>query len=143
MSFEIIKNGDPLQGADEGTEKATQITVMAITTHAKTLQQPDTGRLRNGIMWKVQNNSGGLNNGPGKSESNEIDVNPVKFDGYVGSATPYAIYVEFGTKYQNAQPYLRPAVFIAQSQKMGIEVKNEHIEAMRKAMGAGKKFVRV
>jgi len=30
--------------------------------------------------------------------------------GYVGSDKDYAIYPEFGTEYQVAQPYLRPAV---------------------------------
>jgi len=132
MSFEVIKYGDPIKGADDATESTVLATVAAITAQAKLLAPVDDGHLKNSIMWKVQKSKGG-NEG-----EREIDVNPQKFEGYVGSAVSYSIYQEFGTKHTPAQPYLRPSVFVVESQKMKVEVTAENVNAMRKAMGAGR-----
>lgn len=47
----------------------------------------DTGLLKNSLTYKVEDNSA-----------------------YIGTNVFYAPYVEFGTKYQRAQPFLAPAI---------------------------------
>ena len=78
--FKVRRNGNPMRGADLGTEKSVLMTVMAVTAQAKALCPVDKGHLRNSIMWKVQKAKGG---GSGK----EIDVSDlpngrytIKFD---------------------------------------------------------------
>jgi HK97 gp10 family phage protein len=54
----------------------------------------DTGRLRASITWRLGNDSRGL-------------------VGIVGTSVEYAPYLEFGTRYMAAQPFLRPALVAA------------------------------
>jgi HK97 gp10 family phage protein len=61
---------------------------------ARALAAVDTGRLRSSI----QATKGSDGNGP------FVDI---------GTNVEYAIYVEFGTRYMVAQPYLRPALAMA------------------------------
>lgn len=63
------------------------------TNMAKSLCPVDTGRLRSSISYEVE----------------DLTVR-------IGSDVEYAIYVEMGTRYQRARPYLRPAFFAAVSQ---------------------------
>lgn len=58
---------------------------------AKRLCPVDTGRLRSSITHSVERDGRGL-------------------VGFVGTNVEYAIYVEFGTRYMRAQPFLRPAL---------------------------------
>ena len=58
---------------------------------AKRLAPVDTGRLRSSITHSLERDGRGL-------------------VGFVGSNVSYAIFQEFGTRYQRAQPYLRPAL---------------------------------
>jgi HK97 gp10 family phage protein len=51
----------------------------------------DTGRLRSSITWEVARDGQGL-------------------VALIGTNVDYAIYVELGTRYMRAQPYLRPAL---------------------------------
>lgn len=62
-----------------------------VTNLAKQLAPVDTGRLRSSISWTMGLAAGGL-------------------FAEVGSNVEYAPYVELGTVYQQAQPYLVPAL---------------------------------
>lgn len=62
-----------------------------VSAEAKRLCPVDTGRLRNSITFGVDADSQG----------------PYAV---IGTNVEYAPYVEFGTRYQRAQPFLRPAV---------------------------------
>lgn len=62
-----------------------------IAGQAQELCPVDTGRLRASIRWMISVDEGSL-------------------VGYVGSDVDYTIYVELGTMYMNAEPFLRPAV---------------------------------
>ena len=59
----------------------------AVATEAKRLAPVDTGRLRSSIY----------------SEPDGPDV-------IVGASAEYAAYVEYGTRYQHAQPFMTPAI---------------------------------
>lgn len=63
----------------------------AVERSAKRLCPVDTGRLRASITHRIARDAQGLL-------------------ALVGSNVHYAIFVELGTRYQRAQPYLRPAL---------------------------------
>ena len=106
MSIQIRKHGDPLKATREGIIAGNIEIASNVTTQAKALApgENSTGQLRNSIMWNV----GGLKGG--NDGDMDINVSPEWNEGYVGSAVLHAIYQEFGTRYMDAQPYLRPAI---------------------------------
>lgn len=107
-SLKIVNYGNPTKAADFGNAEALAGVCIAVASQAKALSPVRFGQLRNSIMWNTQDKTGGLNDSPGKAESNSI-AKPPKNEGYVGSASDHAIPIEFGTRYMQAQPFLRPA----------------------------------
>jgi len=66
----------------------------------------DTGRLRGSIGYKV-----GTEGGLRKSGSDEAVQGSVpKGDAAIGTNVEYAPHVEFGTKFQRPQPFMRPGI---------------------------------
>lgn len=84
--------------------KGNTVQAIQITSQAKALCPVDTGRLRNSITWKQEGLQGG--------GVPVLTVKPKKNQVFVGTGIEYAPYVEFGTKRQDAQPYLLPAIAI-------------------------------
>lgn len=80
------------------------VQAIRIVSQAKALTPVDTGRLRNSITWKQEGIQGG--------GVPVLTVKPKKNEVFVGTGIEYAPYVEFGTKYQEAQPFLVPAIFV-------------------------------
>lgn len=78
-----------LAGIEVAAEEALWRLALGIQNYARLLAPVDTGRLRSSIFAR-------------------------RGDGYVevGSSVNYAVYVEFGTRFSPAQPYLRPAILI-------------------------------
>lgn len=66
----------------------------SVQSHARKLCPVDTGRLRSSIIVTKGNDGGG-------------------FYVEIGTNVEYAAFVEFGTMYQKAQPFLVPAVALA------------------------------
>lgn len=95
---------------DTSTEAGILKTCILVAAQAKALQVPDTGRLRNSIMYKTQKTEGGLNDSAGEKSDKSLSIKAKNLEGYVGSALEYSIYEEFGTRYRPAKPYLRPAI---------------------------------
>jgi HK97 gp10 family phage protein len=106
LSVEIIKYGDLTKGSTNSVKNGNIELLMRVTAQAKTLCPVQSGILRGSIMWKVPGKSGG------HEEGLVVEATPGEGDGLVGTATEYAIYVEFGTRRMEAQPYLRPAVIL-------------------------------
>lgn len=130
----IIKYGDPLKGAYDSVEKANVEILAKVTSQAKSLSPVDKGKLRGSLMWKTDKQAGGYEKG------NKLQEHPKPLSGVVGSATEYAAYVEFGTRRQRAQPFLRPAVIIEVNGPNGLNtMKQESIKAMTKALLKGRK----
>lgn len=75
-----------------------------IQRRAQELCPVDTGRLRNSITYRL-GGAGGHFGFPGAGES----VGSGDLQISVGSDVPYATYVEEGTRYMAARPFLRPA----------------------------------
>lgn len=88
MDFNITDNSDLFKGAkDDAIARALEAIGLVAEGYAKRLCPVDTGRLRNSISHTHDENSA-----------------------YIGTNVEYAPYVEFGTRRQKAQPYLKPAV---------------------------------
>ena len=69
--------------------KALNLSALVVKTAAKTLAPVRTGNLRASIGSRVEN---------------------LRQEAFVGSPVEYAPYVEYGTRYMQAKPYLRPAL---------------------------------
>jgi HK97 gp10 family phage protein len=86
---------DDLEALEDALDKylveAMETLTLTIESTAKSLAPIDTGRLRASIASEVK------------------QMGPV-IKGFIGSNTHYASYVEMGTRYQEPQPYLRPAI---------------------------------
>ena len=129
-NVKVIKNGDPMKGVDIGNEKLLLEAAQIVTTNAKLLAPVDTGVLRSSIGYATKN-----------QKTQPLSVNPREGEAYVGTATSYAPYVEYGTRRQSAQPFLRPAVnSIKGNSGFAKKVLNS---AMDKALRRGKKVKNV
>ena len=81
-----------------------------LVSQAKPLAPVDEGVLRNSIQFRTSDgNSGGFNDSPGESASEKLET-PPKGTALFGATANYAIPVEFGTRNQAPQPYMRPAI---------------------------------
>ena len=106
----MVINGKPFLGIEEGNKRGLLQSAIYVSNQAKALAPVDLGQLRNSIMYKVnKSEKGGFNDSGGEQAELELTVESKEGEGYVGSNLDYATYQEFGTRYQNAQPFLRPA----------------------------------
>lgn len=79
------------QKAKQNIEKTSQLvheSAIKVQLEAKWLAPVRTGTLMNSILYEPQD----------------------KLLAYVRAAAPYSAFVEYGTRKQRAQPYMRPAV---------------------------------
>lgn len=112
----ITKNEFARDGAEESIKAAIVQTMIRVRAEAVQLAPADTGQLRNSIMWRKGwtadafsfPREGGFNDAGGQQATQKI-TSPNGLEGFVGSAVQHATYQEFGTRYQPAQPYMRPA----------------------------------
>ena len=136
---QIIKYGNPLKGADDSVKLTNIELLMKVTAQAKNLApvaKVNGGFLAGSIMWKVHNQKGGL------TEGNDIEYEPKKGEGVVGSNAHYAIYQEFGTRKMESKPFLRPAIDMIVFGVSGAQaMKQSCIYAMTQALKAGKTYV--
>ncbi len=129
MSFEY-KSFVPqaIKAVEAGSEASVLITVSRISDQAKELLSGHvvTGLLKGSIMWKTSKANGGLTDGSKLSE-------PVTgLSAIVGTATEYGVYGEFGTRFMNAFPFLRPAVsMIVNSTSYAIAIKKAMYDTVR------------
>lgn len=79
-----------MQTLTEASRKGITEACLLVQAQAKALTPVDTGKLRDSIDYRVEDDKG-------------------QAVGEVGTAVDYAEYVEYGTRFQRAQPYLLPA----------------------------------
>ena len=99
MSVKLIKYGDINKGIDNGVAESVLEACIRVQTEARNLAPVKSGNLKGSISFKAEKGSDG-----------DLNVNPAKGEGYVGSNLPYAVYQEFGTRKMKPQPFLRPAI---------------------------------
>lgn len=100
--------------SQDGVAAAILSAVSFVQAAAADLCPVQYGQLRNSIMFKVGDEEGGFNESGGEQapSSHKIDAKTSKTVGVVGTGSDHW-YPEFGTKFQVAQPFLRPAGEIA------------------------------
>ena len=134
MSVKIIIYGDLLKGSSDSVDDVNKKLLENVTNTAKNLAPVDSGDLKNTIMWKTDKDTGGHDGG------NTIQSQPSEGSGVIGSASDHAIYVEFGTRDIDAQPYLRPAINDEIDRSKGQNtMKKESNKAMKQALKKGVK----
>jgi HK97 gp10 family phage protein len=140
MSQVIIKiNGDALLGVEKGNQRGLTESAIFVTNQAKALAPVDLGQGRNSVMYKeADGTDGGFNDSSGKQADNKLTSTPKAGSALVGTNLLYMLYQEFGTRYMNAQPWLRPA---GELLKIDIPAKQNEIE-MEKALKKGVKVIK-
>lgn len=107
-----------------------------VASQAKALAPVDLGQLRNGISASNLAQTVLLNNKPG-DEAKPLETSGLsEYDVYVGANVEHAIYQEYGTIKQPAQPFLRPAVELIEN---GTDVADIAKKYGRRAMKAALK----
>jgi HK97 gp10 family phage protein len=118
-----------IKGNSEGIDKAMQIMAGNVASQAKQNIQSndtiDTGKLIGSVMWKGQGKSGGNTEGPA------LRTNPRS--GYiVGTATEYAVYIEYGTSKMFPKPFFRPAIgVVAKGNSLDPSMKKAITESLK------------
>jgi HK97 gp10 family phage protein len=139
--------GDVIGGASKGNFKSVLSVASRVVAQAKALapvQKKDGGRLRNSIMYELNNgDTGGRDDSQGEKSIAPINAKPPKNSAFVGFNLLYGIYQEYGTRKMKAQPFIRPAVAIeamnADTKQILKEIAREEMEKALKE----KRFVKV
>ena len=110
VNAQRIKYGNVKTAVANGKEISNLMIGAAIASQAKLLAPVDYGQLRNSLSASNTSRTEMLNNMAGE-KAEALDTQGLKGDEvYVGSNSDHAIFQEYGTVKQPAQPYLRPAM---------------------------------
>ena len=109
--IKVIKHGDAKAAVREGTKAGMIDCAIKVVSQAKAITPVQKGRLRNSIMWKSVDKTGGLNNSGGE-KAEPLEEKGGDMDVVVGSNVEYAGWIEYGTRYMAPQPILRPSIAI-------------------------------
>jgi len=127
----VEKNIYALKGAEEGNRKGIIQACTLLNAQAKSLAPVDKGQLRNSLMWQVEDKKDGFNDGNGepapsaqKLKYNENNRGG-RITGIQGTNSDHW-YPEFGTRYQAAQPFERPAKEIVLDGGKAIEIAKKY-----------------
>jgi HK97 gp10 family phage protein len=118
-NIKITRNGDVNKATVIGNQQGVLEVGIGITAQAKRLVPVDKGQLRNSLSLSTKSvSSEGFNDAGGEAApgSQRMPNTPNDETAFVGSNSDHAIYPEFGTINQAAQPYLTPSVQIAAGQ---------------------------
>ena len=122
MTAERLKYGDPKKAVKAGVTVSNLSIGVAIASQAKLLAPVDLGQLRNSLSASNLRETKLLNNMSGE-KAEALDTQGLKDDEvYAGSNSDHAIFQEYGTVKQPAQPYLRPAMEAVVQRKTPAEI---------------------
>ena len=108
MYKQFISYKDILQVA---TEVPVDVACINSVAAAKDLAPRDTGLLKNSIHWRTSRGNGGLNEDPEGEQAKLTRIRPIDDRvGIVVATADYAVFQEYGTRYQLAQPFMRPGI---------------------------------
>ncbi len=99
---------------------------LVVEGQAKTLTPVKTGRLRGSIT--TQSATKGTSVEGDATGADKIAAPGDPQEVFVGTAVDYGPYIEFGTERSDAQPFLRPALDLAQGKVLSITLKNGRME---------------
>lgn len=105
--IKFTKNINNNDFSDDTAKIAIIETAEKFVSQAVVLAPVDTGRLRDSIQ--------------------EQPANDGSYDYLVGTNVEYAAHQEFGTKYQPAQAFLRPAAYLMKNSKISQDEFNQYL----------------
>ena len=122
VNVQRTKHGNVKTAVANGKEISNLMIGAAIASQAKLLAPVDYGQLRNSLSASNLRETKLLNNMEGE-KADALDTQGLKDDEvYVGSNSDHAIFQEYGTVKQPAQPYLRPAMEAVVQRKTPAEI---------------------
>lgn len=122
VNAQRTKYGNVKTAVANGKEISNLMIGAAIASQAKLLAPVDYGQLRNSLSASNLRETKLLNNMSGE-KAEALDTQGLKDDEvYVGSNSDHAIFQEYGTVKQPAQPYLRPAMEAVVQRKTPAEI---------------------
>ena len=122
VNAQRTKYGNVKTAVANGREISNLMIGAAIASQAKLLAPVDRGQLRNSISSSNTSRTEMLNNMDGE-KAEALDTQGLKGDEvYAGSNSDHAIFQEYGTVRQPAQPYLRPAMEAVVQRKTPAEI---------------------
>ena len=122
VNVQRTKHGNVKTAVANGKEISNLMIGAAIASQAKLLAPVDYGQLRNSLSASNLRETKLLNNMEGE-KAEALDTQGLKDDEvYVGSNSDHAIFQEYGTVKQPAQPYLRPAMEAVAQRKTPAEI---------------------
>jgi HK97 gp10 family phage protein len=133
------KYGNVKSAVADGKAVSNLMIGAAIASQAKLLAPVDYGQLRNSLSASNTSRTELLNNMAGE-KAEALDTQGLKDDEvYVGSNSDHAIFQEYGTVKQPAQPYLRPAMEAIVQRKEPAEIFAKYgREAMERELKRGR-----
>ena len=122
VNAQRTKYGNVKTAVANGKEITNLMIGAAIASQAKLLAPVDYGQLRNSLSASNTSRTEMLNNMEGE-KADALDTQGLKGDEvYVGSNSDHAIFQEYGTVKQPAQPFLRPAMEAVVQRKTPAEI---------------------
>ena len=122
VNTQRTKYGNVKTAVANGKEISNLMIGAAIASQAKLLAPVDYGQLRNSLSASNTSRTEMLNNMVGERPE-ALDTRVLKDDEvYAGSNSDHAIFQEYGTVKQPAQPYLRPAMEAVVQRKTPAEI---------------------
>lgn len=133
------KYGNVKSAVADGKAISNLMIGAAIASQAKLLAPVDYGQLRNSLSASNTSRTELLNNMAGE-KADALDTQGLKDDEvYAGSNSDHAIFQEYGTVKQPAQPYLRPAMEAIVQRKEPAEIFAKYgREAMERELKRGR-----
>ena len=133
------KYGNVKSAVADGKAISNLMIGAAIASQAKLLAPVDYGQLRNSLSASNTSRTELLNNMAGE-KADALDTQGLKEDEvYAGSNSDHAIFQEYGTVKQPAQPYLRPAMEAIVQRKDPAEIFAKYgREAMERELKRGR-----
>ena len=138
-----IKHGNVSKAIKDIVKNSNLELGVQIASQAKALAPVDLGQLRNSISASTLEQTLLLNNKQGE-KANPLDVSGLKNDEvYVGTSSDHAIYQEYGTIRQPAQPFLRPSAELkAKGANVADIVSKYNAKAMKEELKERQKTVK-
>lgn len=132
------------EGAKKVLEEVILQTLIKIHGNAVSLCPVQYGQLRNSLMWKFEDREGGFNSQEGEQApySQKLDIETGVLKGAIGTGSDHW-YIEFGTKNQVGQPFLRPARDLVRGSSVATIVQKYGKKAMEKAYRNRKRKVKI
>jgi HK97 gp10 family phage protein len=122
VNAQRTKYGNVKTAVANGKEISNLMIGAAIASQAKLLAPVDYGQLRNSLSASNTSRTEMLNNMEGE-KAEALDTQGLKDDEvYAGSNSDHAIFQEYGTVKQPAQPFLRPAMEAVVQRKTPAEI---------------------